>query len=162
MKIAGVDHLAIAVSDLERSERFYTEVLGGTVIHRHGDRAYERAARRTPQVVVALGEARFALCGAPPEVPQGHFVHWALQGRFEDLDGWLERFRKHGVKYSGPYGHGGVGLISIYFPDPDGYLLEITVDAGSWERAKAAVKQRNGLFGNPLATYDADEWDQGR
>ncbi len=159
MRITGLDHLALAVRDLGESEDFYTRILGGSVIHRHGDKPFEKAAGRTPQVWVKVGEVVFALNDSTPEVPKGHFVHWALKGRFEDIDHWLGTFRREKIKHYGPFGHGGLGLISIYFHDPTGYLLEIGMDAGSWERAKAEVKRRGGLFGNTQATYDPDEWE---
>ena len=46
MQITGVHHLALALRDLDESEVFYTKVLGGTVIHRHGSRGFEREADR--------------------------------------------------------------------------------------------------------------------
>ena len=159
MRIEGVHHLALAVRSLKESEEFYTKILGGEVVHRHGDADFEKEAARTPQVWVKLGTLIFALNGSTPEVPKGHFVHWALEGHFEELDGWLDTFKRENIEYYGPFGHGGLGLISVYFHDPTGYLLEVCVDAGDWETAKAEVKKRGGLFGNTEATYDPEEWD---
>ena len=75
------------------------------------------------------------------------------------IDDWLDTFKRENIKYYGPFGHGGLGLISIYFHDPTGYLLEVSLDAGDWESAKTEVKKRGGLFGNTQATYDPEEWD---
>jgi len=159
MQILGLHHLALAQRDLAEAEDFYTRILGGEVIHRHGGADFEKEANRTPQVWVRAGGVVFALNGSAPAVPEGHFVHWALEARFEDIDRWLEAFRREGIKHYGPFGHGGIGFVSIYFHDPTGYLLEIGMDAGDWETAKAEVKKRGGLFGNTEATYDPEEWD---
>ena len=38
MKLLGIDHVALNVSDLDRAETFYTEVLGFEVTHRFSRR----------------------------------------------------------------------------------------------------------------------------
>lgn len=159
MQIEGVDHLALAVRSLKESETFYTKILGGKVVHRHGNTDFEKEAARTPQVWVKVGNTIFALNGSTPEVPKGHFIHWALKGNFEEIDDWLDTFKRQNIKYYGPFGHGGLGIISIYFHDPTGYLLEVSMDAGNWEKAKAEVINRGGFFGNTQATYDPEEWN---
>ena len=160
MQLDGIHHLALAQGDIRRAEDFYTRILGGEVVRRIEVEESDRALRRMPQVWVRLGGVTFALNGAAPEPPQGHFVHTALKGRFEDLDAWLAAFRREGVRHFGPYGHGGTNSLSLYFHDPAGYLFEIGMDAGSWERAKAEVRKRGGLFGNPEDTYDIDAWER--
>ena len=160
MQLDGIHHLALAQGDIRRAEDFYTRILGGEVVRRIGVEESDRALRRMPQVWVRLGGVTFALNGSTPEPPRGHFVHWGLRGRFEDLDAWLGTFKREGIKHYGPYGHGGTNSVSLYFHDPAGYLFEIGMDAGSWERAKAEVKKRGGLFGSTEETYDIDEWER--
>lgn len=160
MQLDGIHHLALAVRDLGEAEAFYTRILGGEVVRRIGAAEGDRAAGRVPQVWVRVGGVTFALNGSTPEVPKGHFIHWGLKGRFEDLDAWLSAFRREGVRHYGPYGHGGSGSVSLYFHDPTGYLFEIGMDADSWERAKAEVQKRGGLFGSTEATYDPDAWER--
>ncbi|MEK6712195.1 MAG: VOC family protein [Nitrospinota bacterium] len=160
MQLDGIHHLALAVGDIQRAEDFYTRVLGGEVVNRIGGENADRGGQRVPQVWVRVGGVTFALNGSTPEVPKGHFIHWGLKGRFENLDAWIAAFRREGVKSHGPYGHGGSGSVSLYFHDPAGYLFEIGMDAGSWERAKAEVKRRGGLFGSTEATYDPDAWER--
>ncbi|MBI3127443.1 MAG: VOC family protein [Candidatus Tectomicrobia bacterium] len=160
MRLDGIHHLALAQGDIRRAEDFYTRVLGGEVVRRIGAETGDQTLARTPQVWVRLGGVTFALNGAPPEPPRGHFVHYALKGRIEDLDAWAEAFKREGVPHSGPYGHGGTSSLSLYFHDPAGYLFEIGMDAGTWERAKEEVRKRGGLFGNPEATYDIEAWER--
>ena len=56
-RIQGVDHVALAVSDQERSERWYRDVLGL-------ERAYEREWGNVPIMLVRNGSGVAALPGA--------------------------------------------------------------------------------------------------
>jgi catechol 2,3-dioxygenase-like lactoylglutathione lyase family enzyme len=161
MKITGLDHLALACRDLEVAEDFYTRVLGGRVVRRIGGTESDLKAGRVPQAIVQLAEGvRINLNGGQPEVPEGHFIHWAFHGEAAEIDDWVATFQTEGIQWYGPYGHGGVGHVSLYFHDPTGYLLELSMDFGDWETAKTEVKKRGGQFGSTLSTYDPDEWDR--
>lgn len=161
MKITGLSHFALACRDLGEAEDFYTRIMGGTVVRRIGGSESDLKAGRVPQAIVELADGvRLNLNGGEPEVPKGHFLHWAFQGDAAEIDEWIETFKREGIKWYGPYGHGGVGNVSLYFHDPTGYLLELTVTFPDWETAKVEVKKRGGLFGSTLSTYDPDEWDR--
>lgn len=161
MKITGLSHLALACRDLKEAEDFYTRIMGGEVIRRIGDTESDRQAGRVPQAIVELAEGvRLNLNGGEPEVPKGHFIHWAFLGDAAEIDGWIETFKREDIKWYGPYGHGGVGNVSLYFHDPTGYLLELTLTFPDWPTAKAEVLKREGLFGSTLSTYDPDEWER--
>ncbi len=161
MKITGLSHLALACRNLKEAEDFYARILGGAVIRRIGGTESDRQAGRVPQAIVELAEGVLLnLNGGEPEVPEGHFIHWALHGDAAEIDEWIETFKKEGIKWYGPYGHGGVGNVSLYFHDPTGYLLELTLAFPDWPTAKAEVQKRGGLFGSTLSTYDPDEWDR--
>ena len=108
MKILGMDHIAISVRDLAEAEDFYTRILGGTIERRIGDTESDKEAGRVPQVIIKLADSVvFNLNASNPQVPDGHFIHWAMQADFEDLDEWIETFQRENIKYYGPYGHGG-------------------------------------------------------
>ena len=161
MKILGMDHIALPVGDLDVAEDFYTRIMGGEVVRRIGDTESDKKSGRVPQVIIKVADSvKFNLTAAAPDVPEGHFPHWAFMGRFEDIDEWIETFKKEGIKHYGPYGHGGVGRLSLYFHDPVGYLFELGMDVADWETAKAEINKRGGLFGSTESTYNPDEWDR--
>lgn len=114
-----LDHVAIAVTDPDRSRRWYEEVLGL-------ERRYENAWPDVP-VVLCAGEACIALfpLGKSDQTarPRGGFRHIAFRTdrvAFEaarrefERRGWDSRFEDHGICHS------------LYLSDPDGYQIEVT------------------------------------
>jgi catechol 2,3-dioxygenase-like lactoylglutathione lyase family enzyme len=114
----GLDHVAISVTDQERSEGWYREVLGL-------ERVYEEAWGDVP-IMLVQGESGIALFptrqGADGE-PAVRILHIAFRvdrANFEAAQEALGdreipfRFSDHGVSHS------------IYFEDPDGHELELT------------------------------------
>jgi catechol 2,3-dioxygenase-like lactoylglutathione lyase family enzyme len=119
-KLNRLDHLAVYVSDLERAERFYVEVLG-----------LERVMRLPDQVLLRLHDVNIGLMHtahvAPPdpsilENPLGKAHHAFLIGA-QDLDAWRSRLASHRVPTSEIVDWGDHRC--LYFLDPDGNLLEI-------------------------------------
>ena len=119
-----LDHAVIAVSDWERSNAFYREVLGAELVERDGGspRHYRFGGQQlnvhgpgsTPRPV-ALNEPG----------PGGADLCFAWDGPIEEA---LRHLETHGVEViEGPvtrYGARGRGT-SVYFHDPDGSLLEL-------------------------------------
>ena len=143
--IKGISHFGIAVDDLQRSERFYCDVLGGVIKTRHeganahigviiGDQALDVFQRPSP------GGSKWAY-----EVPRG--IHFAFEVRREDIDALIEHVRGHGVEVNQPVMHGGERRepsrsLSWYFEDPDGYALEFSVVYPTPEEARVEWEQR--------------------
>ena len=121
MKLEGLDHIALAVSDVERSVQWYVEVLGL-------ERQHEGAWGGIPKFVGkgASGIAFFPASdpagslGKPRPVRMLHFALRADRGNFRRAQDELKQrgiafhFEDHGIAHS------------IYFRDPDGHELEIT------------------------------------
>ncbi len=121
--VPGLDHVVIAVSDWERSNAFYRDVVGAEVVafddpprwrYRFGDQQLNvHGPGMDPQPVAKIPAA--------PGMADLCFV-WC--GDIEDAIAHLER---HGVTVEeGPVarnGARGAGQ-SVYFRDPDGSLLE--------------------------------------
>lgn len=156
MQLDGWRHVALPVSDLERSVQWYCDVLGATVIKKlgQGDDPRDAKAGRIPHTLIDIGGAVINLAETDVvERGDNHFFHYAFSGRAEDLDAWMERLAAKGVEPHGPYGHGGVSVVSIFFEDPDNYRMEVNFEFEDFESAKAEVDKRGGQFGNPVRTY---------
>jgi catechol 2,3-dioxygenase-like lactoylglutathione lyase family enzyme len=117
-----LDHCVIAVSDWERSNAFYRDVLGAEVVERpDGGRAYR------------FGDQQLNVHG--PGFAGNPVARYPVRPGNSDLcfrwDGPISGAEKHlrrcGVEVElGPLardGAGGAGT-SVYFRDPDGSLLE--------------------------------------
>ena len=125
VKPKRIGHLVLNVSDVEASEKFYTDLLG-----------FEIATKRPD------GSATFLTCGeihhdlalfkAPVDAePAGPnrlgLNHFAVQ--IESLDGLKElknRLQESGVAVERTIDHGMTG--SVYFSDPDGNGIEFFFD----------------------------------
>ena len=117
----GIDHVALAVRDVERSAAWYQEVLGLSRLHQEAWGSYP-AVVGTESTAIALfpieGEAE-----SPPGRNTIAMRHLAFRVSREELAkarveltgrGIETEFQDHGIAHS------------IYFTDPDGHQLELT------------------------------------
>ena len=118
----ALDHCVIAVSDWERSDAFYRDVLGAELIERPNGRHHYRFGL-TQLNVHGPGVEADPLAREPVR-PGGSDLCFAWDG---PIDAAVAHLREHGVEIEvGPTtraGAGGGGT-SVYFRDPDGTLLE--------------------------------------
>jgi catechol 2,3-dioxygenase-like lactoylglutathione lyase family enzyme len=121
MQLLELDHFGLDVSDLDRAQRFYSEVLGLEVARRFGGH----------QVLLRCGGqmlALFARHDLPPRVtdrienPLGK-GHHAFKVSCPDFLAARQLFKERGVPTHGPIDWGDHDC--LYFLDPDGNLLEI-------------------------------------
>jgi catechol 2,3-dioxygenase-like lactoylglutathione lyase family enzyme len=123
MKLERLDHFGIEVSDLSQAERFYTDVLGLSVVTHLGD-----------QVLLDCGGQNLALfhVARPPILPAERQArishplgrgHHAFRVSRADFAAAKERFTEAGVESARPINWGDHDC--LYFLDPDGNLLEI-------------------------------------
>jgi catechol 2,3-dioxygenase-like lactoylglutathione lyase family enzyme len=123
MAIVGLDHCVIAVSDWERSNRFYRDVVGADVIEPTPGRWAYRVGEQQlnvhgPGVDVSDNVARL------PVRPGNSDLCFSWAGPIDEA---VAHLQAHGVDVeTGPVarlGARGSGT-SVYFRDPDGSLLE--------------------------------------
>ncbi|MGH2768387.1 MAG: VOC family protein [Actinomycetota bacterium] len=120
-----IGHVHLTVSDLERSVRFYTEVMGFEVTTNYGDSAaFMSAGGYHHHIAVNTWAGKGA--PAPPAGTTGLY-HFAilLPGRLE-LARTLRRILDHGWPIEGASDHG--VSEAIYLSDPDGNGVEIYAD----------------------------------
>jgi catechol 2,3-dioxygenase-like lactoylglutathione lyase family enzyme len=121
-----LDHVVIAVSDWDRSIRFYRDVMGAQVVdHPDGRVAFRFGDQQLN--VHGPGVDAGTLVAAPPVAPGGSDLCFVWPGT---LDALSRHLAAHSVVVEdGPvvrYGGAGAGT-STYFRDPDGSLLEYIV-----------------------------------
>lgn len=119
---AGVDHVAFTVTDLDVSERFYTELFGFVVVM---DVGYGRICLHPGTgFTLALLKHPDAHGGAFTELRTG-LDHLGLAAASrEELEQWERRFDEYGVTYT-PIRDMEFGY-HLNFRDPDGIALELS------------------------------------
>jgi len=124
-----VGHVHLRVSDLERSIRFYADVLGFEVTQRMGDAAaFLGAGGYHHHVGLNTWESR----GGPPPAPGStglYHVAFRYASRAA-LGGALRRLERHGIPLDGAADHG--VSEALYLHDPDGNGVELY-----WDRPDA-------------------------
>ena len=126
MKITGADHANWRIKDLERSLRFYRDVLG---FEPFGLEEYHReerpivSLRVTPTFILHLRPDPSFESGAT-----GGYDHLALVVEDTDTEALAEYLKTKGVEVErrseGVVGAQGEGE-ALYVRDPDGYLIEL-------------------------------------
>ena len=121
-----IGHVVIKVRELERSCKFYTEVLGLQLMkHVPEIRAAFLASNGRDHHEIALFEV-----GSQAEAPRGNQIglaHIAFRLRSkEELRNAYQELKAGGVPVSFTVDHG--VSKSVYFQDPDGHELEVYCD----------------------------------
>lgn len=122
MLLRKVEHIGIFVRDMDRSVRFYTEVLGLPLTRRVKVREGVEAA------FLAIGDSEIELLCRQGEysfAAEGIVNHLAF--RVDDVAAVLEHLRQHGVEliHQQPVELGALGVRIAFFKGPDGEKLEL-------------------------------------
>ncbi len=116
MRSSGLRHISLKTRDLEKSKRFYTEVLGLKI------------ALRLPPKRIFLSSPGGKDCldfvktnkRISPGHGLDHFGFKVSEARLKEME---EKLKKNRVRIEGRRGKS-----SIYFRDPNGYLVEFYCD----------------------------------
>lgn len=124
IQVLGIDHVALSVSDLERSRKFYEEVLGLKVSARE---------HQKPGVEYFL-DCGTSLVGLIQGDPKGnvHVLqdgglggnHFSFRVPTRDFDRYVEEVKFRGITVT--FHKKRERSWSLYFLDPDGNKLEMT------------------------------------
>jgi catechol 2,3-dioxygenase-like lactoylglutathione lyase family enzyme len=122
MQLEGIDHVAVGVRDIERSAKWYIEVLGF-------ERLHEGMWDGVP-TFIGKGNTGIALFPAKPDAKptssshrELRMLHLAFRANKENFLAAQRELKKRGIDFEfqdHDISH------SIYFRDPDGHQLEIT------------------------------------
>jgi len=121
MEIEGIDHVALAVADVERAASWYADVLGL-------ERRYEGRWNEVPTFVgkgttaLALFPARTSDAKAGPTKP-ADMLHLAFRADRKNFLAAQKELKRRGIHFTfedHEISH------SIYFRDLDNHVLEIT------------------------------------
>jgi catechol 2,3-dioxygenase-like lactoylglutathione lyase family enzyme len=122
MQLEGIDHVALGVRNIEKSAKWYIEVLGF-------ERLHDGVWGGVP-TFVGKGKTGLALFPASQNAKPAHgthrdvrILHLAFRADRENFLGAQRELKKRGIKFEfqdHEISH------SIYFRDPDGHQLEIT------------------------------------
>ena len=122
MKVRKLLHTRYRLNDLDKSVRFYKEVLGLEEIRRHkSPRGSELVFLKTPG-----SEELIELCSFPPSGPvrvQEDLVHLAFQ--VENLDATIAALQEQGVRITDGPTKTSSGSRFIFIDAPDGYEVEL-------------------------------------
>lgn len=138
IKITGVGHVVLKVRDLERSAKFYRDVLGLKEVARmQGQMAFFSAGENHHDIAVLEVGA-----DAPLPAREGvglYHVAFKIGTTLDELRAAKARLDAHGVRILGIADHR--VSQSLYLSDPDGNGLELFVDADPavWREDPAAV-----------------------
>jgi catechol 2,3-dioxygenase-like lactoylglutathione lyase family enzyme len=120
IRVRRLDHFGVDVSDLDRAERFYVDVLGMSVEMRLPD-----------QRLLRYGDGNCALFLVPDRAPGSLSQienplgksHHAFEVSWDDLEHARGLFAERGIPCHAPIDWGDHEC--LYFLDPDGNLLEL-------------------------------------
>ena len=130
-ELAGISHIDLTVTNRDRSERFYTDVLGFEVVKRVDKPEFRLADMRHPGLATEV-------CVRQPATNDGARFDELRTGldhlSFEvatraELERWQEHLDRHGVPYT-PIIDASYGAVLV-FRDPDNIQLELMAEPGA-------------------------------
>lgn len=144
MKIKGLHHNAYRCRDSEETRRFYEDFLGLPLAN-----AFEiketKSGRKTSVLhsFYQMDDGSFLAFFEAPDTPfefkdqHDYDLHIALEVDIDVLNEMFAKGKKAGIETRGISDHGFVH--SIYFRDPNGYVIELAARTGETESLEEAT-----------------------
>ncbi|MDF2570960.1 MAG: methylmalonyl-CoA epimerase [Sporomusa sp.] len=130
-KVLRVDHIGIAVKDMEQAKKFYTEVLGMTAM---GEEVVEQ--QKVKVCFIPCGDSEVELLeSTSPDGPVAKFIEKNGEGiqhvalRVDNIEAALADLKEQGVRLideSPRYGAGGASIAFVHPKATGGILLELS------------------------------------
>ncbi|WP_425060012.1 Ethylmalonyl-CoA/methylmalonyl-CoA epimerase [Sporomusa carbonis] len=130
-KVLRVDHIGIAVKDLEQAKKFYTDVLGMTAM---GEEIVEQ--QKVKVCFIPCGDSEVELLeSTSPDGPVAKFIEKNGEGiqhvalRVDNIEAALADLKEQGVRFideSPRYGAGGASIAFVHPKATGGILLELS------------------------------------
>ena len=130
--ITSMNHITLAVKDIGKSFKFYSEIIGLKPLVKWDKGAY-----------FLLDNFWFCLNVDPKREPNPCYTHYAFTVTPENFETMSQKIIDSGAKVFKDNTSSGN---SLYFLDPDGHKLEIHV--GNWQARIAAKKAHIGNWQN--------------
>lgn len=145
IRIKRTGHLVLRVKDLQRSKRFFTEILGLPLVGENDvGMLFFSADTKDNHHVLAIRQAKEGAAMPNPEQLGMEHVAYEL-GSFAELQEAYRIFKENGVRIHHTVFHGVTK--SIYFFDPDGNMLEVYCNVPP-EVYRKSVPNEFGSFGD--------------
>lgn len=131
MKITELDHIVLNVDDIERSLRFYIDVLGlqpERVEEFHAGKVGFPSVRVNERTIIDLFPSKDGAAEMVSEKVKRNLNHFCLVAGSESFAGIVDYLAQNQVTVrEGPVSRWGAQgrATSVYFPDPDGNEIEI-------------------------------------
>ena len=121
-KVTKLLHTRYRVNDLERTVKFYKEILGLEEIRRHkSPRGSELVFLKAPQSEELIEITYFP--GSGPVQVQSDLTHLAFE--VESLDEFAKHLAEHGLKFSDGPTASSSGSVFAFIDAPEGYEIEL-------------------------------------
>ena len=121
-KVRKLLHTRYRVNDLERTVKFYKDILGLEEVRRHkSPRGSELAFLKAPESNEEIEITHFP-AGGPVQV-QPDLTHLAFE--VDSLEEFAKHLAKHGLKYSDGPTTTSTGTVFAFIDAPEGYEIEL-------------------------------------